>query len=121
MTQLVSLSESAAFHVQKMRTHNEEEGSYLRVAIHGGGCSGLTYGLGFEKEMLEGDQLLEQHGIQMILATADIDILKGTEIDYKESLMGGGFTINNPNAILSCGCGTSFRTADVKGKPSESC
>lgn len=121
MTQLVNLSEAAAFHVKKMMAHNEEEGSYLRVAINGGGCSGLTYGLGFEKELSEGDQLLEQHGIQMIVATADTDILNGTEIDYKESLMGGGFTINNPNAILSCGCGTSFRTATRKGTPSESC
>lgn len=119
MTQLVELSEAAAFHVKKMMAHNEEEGSYLRVAINGGGCSGLTYGLGFEKEFTEKDQILEQHGIDIIVAKEDIDILKGTEIDYKESLMGGGFTINNPNAILSCGCGTSFRTEKRVGNPSD--
>lgn len=119
MTQLVELSEAAAFHVKKMMKHNGEEGSFLRVAINGGGCSGLTYGLGFEKELTEKDQLLEQHGIEMIVATDDIDILNGTIIDYKESLMGGGFTIDNPNAILSCGCGTSFRTAKKTGTPSE--
>ncbi len=121
MTQLVNLSESAAFHVKTMMESNGEEGSYLRIAINGGGCSGLTYGLGFEKELTEKDQLLEQHGIQMIVATDDTDILNGTEIDYKESLMGGGFTIENPNAIISCGCGTSFRTETRKGKPSTDC
>lgn len=119
MTQLVELSEAAAFHVKKMMTHNGEEGSYLRVAINGGGCSGLTYGLGFEKELTDKDQVLHQHGLDIIVANDDIDILEGTQVDYKESLMGGGFTIDNPNAILSCGCGTSFRTAKKVGTPSD--
>lgn len=119
MTQLVELSESAAYHVKEMMRHNEEEGSYLRVAINGGGCSGLTYGMGFESEKTDADQVLVQHGIEIIVANADVDILKGTEIDYKESLMGGGFTIENPNAILSCGCGTSFRTEKRVGSPSD--
>lgn len=119
MTQLVELSEAAAFHVKEMMTHNGEEGAFLRVAINGGGCSGLTYGLGFEKEKTEQDQLLSQHGIEIIVSNDDIDILKGTQVDYKESLMGGGFTIENPNAILSCGCGTSFRTAKKVGAPAD--
>ena len=119
MTQLVELSEAAAFHVKEMMSHNGEEGSFLRVAINGGGCSGLTYGLGFEKEKTEQDQLLLQHGLEIIVANDDVDILKGTQVDYKESLMGGGFTINNPNAIASCGCGTSFRTAKKEGTPAD--
>lgn len=119
MTQLVELSESAAYHVKEMMRNNEEEGSYLRVAINGGGCSGLTYGMGFETEKTDEDQVLIQHGIEIIVANDDVDILKGTEIDYKESLMGGGFTIENPNAILSCGCGTSFRTEKRVGAPAD--
>jgi len=119
MTQLVELSEAAAFHVKKMMQNNGEEGSFLRVAINGGGCSGLTYGLGFETEMTEEDQLLKQHGIEIIVANDDVDILEGTQVDYKESLMGGGFTIENPNAIASCGCGSSFRTATATGTPEE--
>lgn len=119
MTQLVELSESAAYHVKEMMRNNEEEGSYLRVAINGGGCSGLTYGMGFETEKTDEDQVLIQHGIEIIVANDDVDILKGTEIDYKESLMGGGFTIENPNAILSCGCGTSFRTDKRVGAPAD--
>ena len=82
-----------------MMRHNGEEGSFLRVAVNGGGCSGFTYGMGFETEKSEKDQLLEQHGLQILVSNDDVDILKGTQVDYKESLMGGGFTIENPNAI----------------------
>lgn len=121
MTELVYLSEAAAFHVKKMKEHNEDAGAYLRVAVNGGGCSGLTYGLGFDNEQTDQDQLVEQHGLKILVSNADVDVLKGTEIDYKESLMGGGFTIENPNAIISCGCGTSFRTASNQGKPSVDC
>lgn len=119
MVQVVEISEAAAFHVKEMMRHNGEEGSLLRVAVNGGGCSGLTYGLGFEPAQSETDILLNQHGLQIIVAKADVDILEGTQVDYKESLMGGGFTIENPNAILSCGCGTSFRTAKKVGAPAD--
>ncbi|MHA6258792.1 HesB/IscA family protein [Sporosarcina sp. CAU 1771] len=119
MERVVEISEAAAFHVKKMMSHNGEEGSFLRVAVNGGGCSGLTYGLGFEPEQSEKDILLEQHGIEIIVSSDDVDILNGTQVDYKESLMGGGFTIENPNAILSCGCGTSFRTAKKSGAPAD--
>lgn len=119
MTQLVELSEAAAFRVKEMMQHNGEEGSFLRVSVNGGGCSGLTYGLGFTVEKTDEDQVLSQHGIEIVVANDDVDILQGTQVDYKESLMGGGFTIENPNAILSCGCGTSFRTANKEGAPAD--
>jgi iron-sulfur cluster assembly protein len=117
MTQYVEITEAAAFHVKEMMTHNGEEGSFLRVAVNGGGCSGLTYGLGFEEKQSAEDFLLSQHGIQIVVSKEDAAILEGTKVDYKESLMGGGFTIENPNAIASCGCGTSFRTAKKVGTP----
>ncbi len=117
MTQLLSLSESAAYHVKEMMEHNGEQGSFLRVSVNGGGCSGLTYGMGFDKERTDTDQMIELHGIQVVVSSEDTDILAGTQIDYKESLMGGGFTIENPNAIAACGCGTSFRTAKKAGTP----
>lgn|SRR5699024_2013241 len=121
MTQAVYLSESAAFHVKKMMENNGETDAYLRVSVNGGGCSGLTYGLGFDEEKKDQDELVEQHGLKILVSNTDIPVLKGTEIDYKESLMGGGFTIENPNAIISCGCGTSFRTAENHGAPSTDC
>ena len=66
---------------------------------------------GLVPEAEENDMVFEQHGIQVVVNKEDASILNGTIIDYKESMMGGGFTIDNPNAIASCGCGSSFRTA----------
>lgn len=119
MNNPVEITEAAAFHVKKMMTHNEEEGSYLRVSVNGGGCSGLTYGLGFAQEKEEDDVSYTQHEILVLVKGEDAAILEGTKVDYKESLMGGGFTIDNPNAIANCGCGTSFRTAKKAGTPAE--
>ncbi|AUD13513.1 MULTISPECIES: iron-sulfur cluster assembly accessory protein [unclassified Planococcus (in: firmicutes)] len=120
MTQVVEITEAASFQVKEMMRHNEEEGSFLRVAVKGGGCSGLTYGMGFEPEVAETDDQYEQHGVRILINKEDAPILQGTVVDYKQSLMGGGFTIDNPNAIASCGCGTSFRTAKKAGTP-ENC
>lgn len=118
--QVVTITEAAAFQIKDMMKQNEEESSFLRVAVHGGGCSGLSYGMGFTPEPEESDIQLEQHGIPVVVAKKDAPILNGTVVDYKESLMGGGFTIENPNAIASCGCGSSFRTATETGTP-ENC
>lgn len=114
---VIELTEAAAFRVKEMAEHNEEVGSFLRVAVNGGGCSGLTYGMNFDKNINDDDYIDEQHGIKILVSQTDAPILMGTKIDYKQSLMGGGFTIDNPNAIASCGCGTSFRTAKVEGTP----
>ena len=114
---VINLSEAASIRVKEMQKHNDEEGSFLRVTIHGGGCSGLSYGMNFDQSQGEDDYIDEQHGLKILVSREDAPILMGTEIDYKQSLMGGGFTINNPNAIASCGCGTSFRTAKVEGTP----
>ncbi|NHM32803.1 HesB/IscA family protein [Neobacillus terrae] len=117
--EVVILSEAAALQIKEMMKHNEEEGSLLRVGVKGGGCSGLSYGMGFDQEAKEDDFSFEQHGIQIVVDKESSAILKGTKIDYKESMMGGGFTIDNPNAIASCGCGSSFRTATAAGTPEE--
>ncbi len=114
---VIELTEAAAIRIKEMQKHNEEEGSFLRVAVHGGGCSGLSYGMNFDQTITENDYSDEQHGIKILVSHTDAPILMGTKIDYKQSLMGGGFTIDNPNAIASCGCGTSFRTAKVEGSP----
>ncbi|HWL22613.1 MAG TPA: iron-sulfur cluster assembly accessory protein [Ureibacillus sp.] len=115
---VINLTEAASFRIKEMQEHNEEHGAYLRVAVHGGGCSGLSYGMNFENNFDEDQDFIdEQHGIKILVSREDAPILMGTNIDYKQSLMGGGFTIDNPNAIASCGCGTSFRTAKVTGTP----
>lgn len=120
MTNVVQITEAAVFHIHEMMKNNGEEAAFLRVSVKGGGCSGLTYGMGFDQEKQETDVEFEENGLKVIVSKEDAAILQGTKIDYKQSLMGGGFTIDNPNAIASCGCGTSFRTAKVAGTP-ESC
>jgi len=119
MSEVVTLTEAAAFQVKDMMKQAEEENPYLRVTVKGGGCSGLSYGMGFDTEKKEDDISLEQYGITILVDSESAPILNGTKIDYKESLMGGGFTIDNPNAIASCGCGSSFRTATKTGTPEQ--
>ena len=119
MTEVVILTEAAALQIKEMMKANEEENSYLRVSVKGGGCSGLSYGMGFAYEVEEDDAEFEQYGIHVLISKEDAAILQGTKIDYKQSMMGGGFTIDNPNAIASCGCGSSFRTATAAGTPEE--
>lgn len=115
--QVIELTEAAAFHIKEMIENNEEQGSYLRIAVNGGGCSGLSYGMGFVKEQLENDFTDHQHGLTIVVSQQDAPVLYGTKVDYKQSLMGGGFTIDNPNAIASCGCGTSFKAVNREGAP----
>lgn len=117
--EVVNLTEAAVLQVKDMMKHNEEEGAFLRVSVKGGGCSGLSYGMGFDHEVKADDIELEQHGIKILVDRESAPILQGTMIDYKQSMMGGGFTIENPNAIASCGCGSSFRTATATGTPEE--
>lgn len=115
--QVIEITQAAAFHINEMMEHNEEQGSFLRVVVNGGGCSGLSYGMHFDQEKKEDDFVDVQHGLTILVSREDAPILMGTKIDYKQSLMGGGFTIDNPNAIASCGCGTSFKTAKREGTP----
>ncbi|MBD8070466.1 HesB/IscA family protein [Bacillus sp. PS06] len=119
MENILTITEAASFQIKDMMKENGEESSYLRVAVKGGGCSGLSYGMGFEEEISEDDYKLEQHGLNVLVKKEDAPVLKGVVIDFKQSMMGGGFTIDNPNAIASCGCGSSFRTATNTGTPEE--
>lgn len=118
--QVVILTEAASFQVKEMMAHNEEEHASLRVAVKGGGCSGLSYGMAFDNEVNEDDFTDNQHGIRILVSKEDAGILQGTKIDFKQSLMGGGFTIDNPNALASCGCGSSFKAAARPAEP-QSC
>jgi len=84
----------------------------LRVFVAGGGCSGLSYGMAFENNFQEFDSLVEVEGVKLVVDATSLMYLRGATIDYVDSLMGGGFRIENPNAASSCGCGSSFRTKD---------
>ncbi|MCA1598230.1 MAG: iron-sulfur cluster insertion protein ErpA [Chloroflexi bacterium] len=105
----------------KVRELLETEGNpdlALRVYVAGGGCSGLQYGMALDDSMLEGDTLIEADGIRVLVDAESLGFIMGAEIDYVDSLMGAGFQVNNPNAVSSCGCGHSFKTADDAGAAS---
>ena len=98
--------------VQMVKITREQEGldpaSGLRVAVRGGGCSGFEYALDFEDESRENDLVYDQNGLKVMVDPISARYLKGTEIDYVMGMQGAGFKFNNPNAVGSCGCGSSF-------------
>ncbi len=104
----VRLTERAARQVQKIKSDESlEEGLYLRVAVEGGGCSGLSYKLGLDHRT-EQDVVFENHGVEVIVNSDHLLYLEGIEIDYPDGLDARGFTFDNPNSVEDCGCGTSF-------------
>jgi len=83
----------------------------LRVGVRGGGCSGFQYQLAFD-EQRAGDVVFESHGLRLLVDNESLPYVRGSEIDYEESLQGAGFKVNNPNVVAACGCGSSFRVAE---------
>ncbi|GIQ68454.1 iron-sulfur cluster assembly accessory protein [Xylanibacillus composti] len=116
---MIKISENAAEKLQEMLAQQEADNLFLRVGVKEGGCSGFSYGMGFDDQKAETDKEMELGGMRVVVDEESAKYLYGVEIDYKESDMGGGFTIDNPNAIATCGCGSSFRTKDAAGKPEE--
>ncbi len=104
----ITISEKAAAQLKKLAATEGHPGAAVRVAVKGGGCSGLTYKLGFDAQEHEGDKAYEQHGLKLLIDKKSVIYLAGTELDYSDGLNGKGFTFVNPNAKKTCGCGTSF-------------
>lgn len=109
---MITITESAA---EKLGGIMEQKGMKethgLRVFVKGGGCGGMQYGMTFDDNTREGDQVYEQNGLRVFVDATSLFYIEGANIDYVDNLMGGGFHIDNPNAVSSCGCGSSFRTA----------
>ena len=108
---MITLTPVASDKLQGLMTEKGIQNYALRVFVSGGGCSGLSYGMTFAQGPEMGDQVFEANGVKVVVDPASIAYLDGAEIDYIDSLMGGGFRIENPNAVQSCACGSSFRTA----------
>ncbi len=105
----ISLTEKAASEVRKIMEQNKIPETYgLRVGVKGGGCSGLSYSLGFDSEKRENDKLVTIDGIRLFVDPKSLFYLSGTELDFTDGLTGRGFVFNNPNATKTCGCGSSF-------------
>ena len=107
---VITVTAKAAEKIREFMKDEKEHPEYLRVYVQGGGCSGLSYGMGFEKKAEEDDQIIEENGVKILVDSYSIDSLKGANVDYIESLMGSGFKINNPYVTKSCSCGSSFST-----------
>jgi iron-sulfur cluster assembly protein len=114
-TPVISMSEVAT---QQLRTLLEQQGNPdlgLRVFVYPGGCSGMSYGMAFEDEVNDEDMVFDNAGLKLIVDENSVHYLQGAQIDFEDSLMGGGFRIFNPNAVRSCGCGHSFDTGEEAG------
>jgi iron-sulfur cluster assembly accessory protein len=117
--ELITVTPLALNKVQGLMAEKNLEGYGLRVFVAGGGCSGFQYGMAFENNIQESDLVLETNGVKVIVDPVSVDYVRGAKIDFVDNLMGGGFRIENPNAVSTCGCGSSFRTKDGKGAPEE--
>ena len=109
-TQNITITSKAAEKVAEFMKQEGKDSLLLRVYVSGGGCSGLSYGMGFEEKPDDDDQVIEQNGVRVLVDNYSQRYLKGANIDYIDSLMGSGFKINNPNVTKSCSCGHSFST-----------
>ena len=105
----IDITEKAVNQVKRIKSENSIPDEYgLRVGVKGGGCSGLTYQLGFDGEQKEGDMVIEKDGIKLLVDGKSLFYLSGTILDFSDGLNGKGFVFSNPNAKKTCGCGESF-------------
>jgi iron-sulfur cluster assembly protein len=114
---LVVLSDAAAGKLADLVAAENNPAIGLRVYVYSGGCSGFRYGMMLEDQPSGEDVTVESKGIKVYVDPQSTQYIAGSEIDYLDTLMGAGFTVNNPNAVSACGCGSSFRTADSAGSP----
>ncbi len=108
----LNITPGAVSKVKEILAARQLDGYALRVFVSGGGCSGLQYGMAIEKDAEDFDTVVAVDGIRLLVDPTSLRYLRGASIDFVDDLMGGGFRIDNPNAVASCGCGHSFRTAE---------
>lgn len=114
---LVTLSDAAAAKLTELTKDETDSNVGLRVYVYSGGCSGYRYGMMLEDQPTPEDIKIQSQGINVYVDAQSTQLLQGSEIDYVDTLMGAGFTVNNPNAVSGCGCGSSFRTEESEGSP----
>lgn len=111
-TNLITMSDAAVGQLRELigQQENASPNLGLRVFVYPGGCSGMSYGMAFEDQPADDDLTIEVDGVKLYVDEMSVQYVGGSQIDYENSLMGGGFRILNPNAVRSCGCGHSFDT-----------
>jgi len=107
-TSSIVFTDNAANKVKALIDDEGNENLNLRVFVTGGGCSGFQYGFDFDENVQDGDTQIENSGVKMVVDPMSLQYLLGAEVDYKVSLEGSMFVVNNPNATTTCGCGSSF-------------
>jgi iron-sulfur cluster assembly protein len=108
----ITLTEVAAGKVKELLDGQQDASEQaLRVAVRGGGCSGFQYALAFDK-VKEDDHVFEDRGVSVIVDKVSMQFVFGSEVDYVEGLQGAGFSVNNPNVVAACGCGSSFQVRE---------
>jgi iron-sulfur cluster assembly accessory protein len=104
---MITLTETAARQIGVLQKEQDAEGKALRLYVEAGGCSGMQYGMAFDTKQAD-DEVVQQNGVEVVVDPMSLNFLKGSVIDYVDSLQGSGFQIKNPNVHSSCGCGKSF-------------
>ncbi len=113
---MITITDQAASKLKELLETQEQPDLYLRLFIQPGGCEGFSYGMGFDAERRNDDQIFERGGVKVLVDAHSLQYLSGAQIDYTKSTFGEGFTVRNPNAVSTCGCGHSFRTRDDAGR-----
>lgn len=114
-TETVYISDTAINVVKNLLVAKNVPNHGLRVFVSGGGCSGMQYGMALEAAARPYDHVIEKDGVKVFVDPTSMMYLNQATIDYEDSLMGGGFKIDNPNAVSACGCGSSFKTQNSPG------
>ncbi len=108
----VSVSDTAAEKIRALTAADAESGEQaLRVAVKGGGCSGFQYALALDKPKAD-DHVFEQNGVSVVVDKVSMQFVFGSQVDFVDGLQGAGFTVNNPNVVAACGCGSSFQVKE---------
>ena len=121
VTPILSVTQPAIETIRNLLQQRNIPNHALRVFVTGGGCSGLQYGMAFEEAPQDFDKVVELDGVRLLVDPTSLMYLRGATIDFVDSLMGGGFRIENPNAVSACGCGSSFKTKDSAGSDDSGC
>ncbi len=107
----LDISDRAVRRIAELMAQPEHKGLTLRLAVNGGGCSGFAYGFSFDNQANADDVIIEKGGVRLLVDEISLDYLRGAQLDYVDEMIGAAFTVRNPNAASSCGCGNSFSVA----------
>jgi iron-sulfur cluster assembly accessory protein len=107
-TRAISVTPRAAEKAIELARREGHVEPYLRLRVTAGGCSGFSYKLTFEQGQAEGDSVLEAHGLKVLIDPKSLPIVAGSTLEFSDAMLGGGFKVNNPQAVHECACGESF-------------